>query len=253
MSDQSNPARTASVAVRPSFGRRLRAWSRAKRLFGEKRRHPKLTPLQELKRKVQITKDARFQAHRRLERRHHYSSYLISLLSLYVIALSLYPNIFSLTPQQSQLLLAGSVVLSVFIIILSLSEGARNFYHKGEVLHDNARILGQLHNKLELLSEADPDLINKISSIAKDYEAAIDRCPTNHDNVDYLRVKLEKPWLFSWYFSGYRFFDFWYRRFVQCKCFLSEFSWVILPGAFVVLITFVLINFLLNAPVQSAS
>ena len=91
--------------------------------------------LKDFKRSVEITRDVRFQANLRLASRQRNSSYMISLLSLFVIALSLLPNIITLEQYQSQILLACSIVLSVFVIFTSLIDGSQNFYHQGELLH----------------------------------------------------------------------------------------------------------------------
>lgn len=59
------------------------------------------TALKDFKRSVEITRDVRFQANLRLAARQRNSSYMISLLSLFVIALSLLPNIIFLQQYQS--------------------------------------------------------------------------------------------------------------------------------------------------------
>lgn len=84
----------------------------------------------EFARSVEITRDVRFQANLRLARRQRASSYVISFLSLYVIALSLVPNVVELRPFQSQILLACSVILSVFIIFTSLIDASQIFFIK---------------------------------------------------------------------------------------------------------------------------
>src|ERR1700761_1803612 len=85
--------------------------------------------LRDFKRSVEITRDVRFQANLRLSRRQKGSSYIVAMLSLYVIALSLLPNILYLDMAQTQVLLACSIVLSVFVIFTSLIDGAQNFFH----------------------------------------------------------------------------------------------------------------------------
>src|SRR5690349_15374352 len=72
--------------------------------------------IRDFKRSVEITRDVRFQANLRLSGRQRGSAYIVSSLSLFVIALSLIPNILQLQPFQNQILLACSIVLSVFVI-----------------------------------------------------------------------------------------------------------------------------------------
>jgi SMODS and SLOG-associating 2TM effector domain family 5 len=71
--------------------------------------------LHDFKRSAEITRDVRFQANLRLSARQRLSAYVVSTLSLFVIALSLIPNILELKLYQSQILLGCSVVLSVFV------------------------------------------------------------------------------------------------------------------------------------------
>src|ERR1700739_1345499 len=85
---------------------------------------------EKLRRRVEATKTIRFRSHVRLLRRHKFSSYVIAMLSIYVIAISLMPTFFDLTFGQAQVLLACTIVLSTFIIVLILTEGYENFNHQ---------------------------------------------------------------------------------------------------------------------------
>jgi hypothetical protein len=107
------------------------------------------TAIADFARSVEITRDVRFQANLRLSRRQRASSYVISLLSLYVIALSLIPNVVELKLFQSQILLACSVILSVFIIFTSLIDASQNFFHQGELLHQCARKIATINHQLK--------------------------------------------------------------------------------------------------------
>src|SRR5689334_12947089 len=95
--------------------------------------------IRDFKRSVEITRDVRFQANLRLSGRQRGSAYIVSTLSLFVIALSLIPNVLQLQSFQSQILLACTIVLSVFVIFTSLIDSAQNFFHQGELLHQCAR------------------------------------------------------------------------------------------------------------------
>ncbi|QQV76045.1 hypothetical protein H5J25_10785 [Sphingomonas aliaeris] len=86
--------------------------------------------ISDFKRTVEITRDVRFQANLRLATRQRLSSYMVSFLSLYVIALSLVPNILKLANYQNQILLACSIVLSVFVIFKTLLKDLKTFIIK---------------------------------------------------------------------------------------------------------------------------
>jgi uncharacterized membrane protein len=155
-----------------------------------------LEPYQDLKRRIEITRDARFQSNLRLERRNKSSYFVIALLSLFVIVLSLVPNIYKLTPAGSQALLALSIINSVFVIITTFLEASGNFVHRGEQLHRSARKIATVFNKLMLLNPEEKMDKNKIQNLQIEYQTALDDCPFNHDNIDYDRVKATKPSLF---------------------------------------------------------
>ena len=99
---------------------------------------------EKLRRRVEATKTIRFRSHVRLLRRHKFSSYVIAMLSIYVIAISLMPTFFDLTFGQAQVLLACTIVLSTFIIVLILTEGYENFNHQAHIFHNCARACDSL-------------------------------------------------------------------------------------------------------------
>ncbi len=154
--------------------------------------------IKDFKRSVEITRDVRFQANLRLAGRQRASAYIVSFLSLYVIALSLVPNILELKPFQSQILLACSIVFSVFVIFTSLIDGAQNFYHQGELLHQCARKIATVHHHLKNI-DVDADVEKArgdFEHLMKEYARALDECPINHANVDFYHEKVRKPHLF---------------------------------------------------------
>lgn len=194
-----------------------------------------LAPFQDLKRRVEITRDARFQANLRLERRNKSSYLVIALLSLFVIILSLVPNIYNLTQAGTQALLALSIVNSVFVIITTFLEASGSFVHRGEQLHKSARKVATVFNKLMLLSAEEKKDQNKISQLQKDYQEALDECPFNHDNMDYELIKATKPDLFKgriYQGKGQALVIRW--RLLKYK--ISEFLWL-LPHATVLIFT----------------
>jgi hypothetical protein len=171
------------------------------------------TAIDYFKRTAEVTRDVRFQANHRLSGRSKASSYVVSFLSTYVIALSLIPNILRLEQYQSQLLLACSVVLSVFVIFTSLIDGAQNFFHRGEMLHHSARKIATINHELRLLNPTIAGAEEKFQELQTSYNDALDECPTNHDNVDFYKVMSEKPYLFVerrgatplWFFVGWNY------------------------------------------------
>ena len=108
------------------------------------------SPIDQLLNRVEITRQARFTAKNRLQRRHKRSYYLVSMMSLFVILLSLIPNIFPVTSQQSQVLLAITIVNSVFIIVTTLMDSAGEYLLQSHLMQNSARRLSELFNELSV-------------------------------------------------------------------------------------------------------
>ncbi len=197
--------------------------------------------LQDFRRSVEITRDARFQASLRLARRQRASAYVVSLLSLYVIALSLIPNIVKLEINQSQILLACSVILSVFIIFTSLIDGAQNFYHKGELLHQCARKIASINHKLKNVDTERDGAMKQLEDLQIAYQTALDECPVNHDNVDFYFTMIRKPHLFP---DNYHWKRVWpLRTLYRIRLFCMLNSWLLPHCLAVVAISIILIRY----------
>jgi len=202
--------------------------------------------LEDFRRSVEITRDVRFQANIRLSNRQRASSYMVSLLSLYVIGLSLIPNIMTLEQYQNQILLACSIILSVFVIFMSLIDGSQNFYHQGELLHQCARKIAAINHRLKNIDvDKDPiSAMQKLEGMQKEYQQALDECPTNHDNVDFFREIIRKPKLFP---SEYP----WKKKLIhkiyyKMRVLWMSSSWVFMPLAAVIAVTVVVYLYVLQ-------
>jgi hypothetical protein len=190
--------------------------------------------MREFRRTMEITRDTRFKASHRLARRQTLSAYVVSLLSLYVIALSLVPNILRTEHYQNQILLACSIILSVFIIFTSLIDGSQNFFHQGELLHRCARQVATLHHSIKNfdLTDTPDEARKKLEHYQEQYRAALDECPVNHSDGDFYKVVAAKPHLFpdDYPYKNFRAPWRWFNRF---KSFSMEYGWM-LPHAVVV-------------------
>jgi hypothetical protein len=202
--------------------------------------------LDRLQRRIEATKAIRFQATIRLIRRHKLSAYVTAMMSLYVIGLSLIPNVFALSQKQAQVLLACTIVMSTFIVILTLTEGYESFLHKAEVLHDSARQLNRLAfnmSQKDIRSEGSGDWMLEV---AKEYESIIDKSVVNHAECDYIRVRARRPELFG--FEVPKFpktllgkFGWQFKRTIDwLQSVIREFLWLSLPVIFSILSSFMI-------------
>ncbi|MGK6324847.1 SLATT domain-containing protein [Sphingomonas sp. DT-51] len=204
----------------------------------------KKTILADFCRSMEITRDARFQANIRLSMRDRSSSYVIALLSTLVIFLSLIPNFLSLTTFQSQLLLACSIILSVFIIFTSLLDSSSKFMHRGELLHVCARGTETVLKEARVLDTESNSFFDLLDLLKQRYQKILDDCPVNHDNVDYLKARLQKPRLFHGrHYSGKRWIYWTQRLSDHLRYRIEAWAWIIPHLCAVVIVILVLNTF----------
>jgi hypothetical protein len=112
----------------------------------------------------------------------------ISLLSLYVIAISLLVLVFNET--LSDILIKSfsvtSIILSIFIVILTLLESGQAHQAKAHELHQCALDALSIYNKLQSDEISEPEARQL-------YDYILQKYTVNHDDIDYLAVKLLSP------------------------------------------------------------
>ena len=194
----------------------------------------------DLKRRAQITRKTRFQASLRLERRQKASYFAISVLSLFVILISLLPNIYDVSSAGEQIFLALTIVNSVFIIITTFLDASGNFVHKGEQLHRSARKVSTVYHMLKQLDEKERAKKKTIRELQKEYQLALDECAVNHDNLDYFRVRIDEPKLFTEkdYSRKYSWFAVTIDKVVY---WFLENLWLT-PHAIVIIVSFIIVS-----------
>lgn len=149
-----------------------------------------------LRYRMWVTKCSRFNASRRLTNKHYWSLASISILSVYGISIPILQSLvdFSLCLEINQIYSAVATVLSVFILVISLLEGNKNFQLRANSLHVNAVEISKLCRELEfLLAQGLPkeQLLFESKEISDRYEAIISDCPYNHEIQDFNLVKTQ--------------------------------------------------------------
>lgn len=137
-----------------------------------------------MEKNIWITKGARFNASRRLIRKHNASIMTISILSLYNIGIGIVPEHFLSQFISDDWQSPLAVLLSVFILILSLLEVSHSYELKSDRLHRNAVAISEL-SSLEA------------SEARKKYDELIRECPENHSPVDDKKFRAEHPHEFN--------------------------------------------------------
>ncbi len=159
--------------------------------------------IQKINDRVWITKGSRWNAVRRLKNQSQLSVFSISLLSVFGIAVPII-QIFidsSQCPNINKLYTLVSILLSIFILVLSILEGAKNHQVKAEKLQNNAIEISSLSKEIDFLvnykfkqanceNERQKTII-EIQKYYKDYDKLIKLCSENHETEDYLLFKAQ--------------------------------------------------------------
>lgn len=151
-----------------------------------------------LRRQIWITKGCRFNAHARLLAISSASNTSITFLSFYVVLLSLaslvYGNDIPYFINTSISFL--SVAISIFIIILTLMESAKNTSVNAERMHkcgiELLSLYNEYNNYIAGVRNKDTD-----TQYIRQYNMIIARYPENHDEVDFIGFQISHPDDFS--------------------------------------------------------
>jgi hypothetical protein len=137
-------------------------------------------------RKVWITRGSRFNAHSRLEYHADLSNLSISILTVYIIALNLFPQIsFLKTRFKSEDTGYITIILSVLILSISQYVSSKEYKLKAVKFHNCGKELSEIYEELSLYND-DPNkaTFNDIKSISDRYHSIIDKYDENHSKLD---------------------------------------------------------------------
>ncbi|MEM7620521.1 MAG: SLATT domain-containing protein [Pseudomonadota bacterium] len=139
--------------------------------------------------RMNLVKRACFNAHSRLRQKHRVSIFTLSLISLFVVAISLYALTYgTLLPIGTKSAITfASIISSVFIIIVGLLESQNNYQVRAIELHKCAMEITDIHQKLQIESSLSREDLQKY---ADKYQNAIQSCSYNHDDIDYVMAKI---------------------------------------------------------------
>lgn len=134
--------------------------------------------------KVWLTRGARFNAHSRLEKHANLSS--LSILTVYIIALNLFPQI-SFLKSSFKIDDTGYITIILSVLILSISQyvSSKEYKLKAFKFHSCGKELNTIYEVLAIYNEnpGTVSLVN-IENIANDYQNIINKCEENHSKLD---------------------------------------------------------------------
>jgi len=140
----------------------------------------------ELLRKMFITKTVRFEASRRLEKMHATSRLATSMLSFYVICITVIELLFKQRGHTDNLLLPlATIAAPVFILIIEAHEADKRYLVKADHMHRSAQTIHRLHSGLELMIVEAKLSLETMIRFNNEYQEILREFPQHHENVDY--------------------------------------------------------------------
>jgi hypothetical protein len=137
---------------------------------------------------MKLLKRARFNAQNRYETMATLSLASISMFSLYLIAVSVHTTLFaeSISSDGLKLLTFLSIILSVFIMIVTFIVEMRGYRTRAEAMQKCAM---QVSRMLQVVEIRRGMSLIELTGAINAYNDVIDACPFNHDDIDF-RVAL---------------------------------------------------------------
>ncbi len=141
-------------------------------------------------RKITITRDARFEAYRRMKRRKLSSTVSLAMLSLCIICF----NIIQLLPDfkiYGDAITAVTIMLSALVLTMSLLVTGLSYSEKEHQYKECAMRLSKLIDNADLEKDSTPDsnALSKLKySTLNSYHSILAECPVNHIKIDYKRA-----------------------------------------------------------------
>ncbi len=163
--------------------------------------------------RVWKTKDSRWNAVRRLKNQSQMSVFSISLLSIFGIAVPIMQIFIDSSECHSRNIdnryTLTSILLSIFILVISILEGAKNHQVKAEILKNNAMGISSLSKEIDFLvnckfkqanSEKEKqEIIIQVEQFYRDYDKLLKLCSENHKTEDYLLFQAQN---YKYYFEN---------------------------------------------------
>jgi len=142
------------------------------------------------------TKNSRFHAADRLRSRGSWKGIALSILSAYVLVLSVIPKFIAGNIESAHqdyiglIALTASIIILVFSIISLFDEDKLRYNY----MHDNAKAIASLYHEYKLqVAEANREgrPVPDSAPVNERYQSLLERCPFNHGAIDWLKTSID--------------------------------------------------------------
>ncbi|MES0057723.1 MULTISPECIES: SLATT domain-containing protein [unclassified Mesorhizobium] len=140
--------------------------------------------------KMWKTKSARFNAHTRLKAKQSLSTTATSFLAFYLVIVALIPLLYeaSLPPGGPKFLSVVSLIISIFLIIITLLESAKNYSGEADRMQKCALDISDIYNQFQALTLEEAN--SRRPEFSANYSEILKTHQLNHKDVDYIRFEL---------------------------------------------------------------
>lgn len=152
-----------------------------------------LTAYEKLQRRASITSSARFNASVRVQRRASLSIWAISLMSVYLLMLSLVPLILTrIAEDYSAPINAINACLSLIVLVISVIESMRDHGRIAHLYHDAGLRIREVQNAVSI-SIADNKLsAEELRKFQGEYDRILREIGVNHLEIDVMQAEIAK-------------------------------------------------------------
>jgi len=160
-------------------------------------------PYNDLLQRMWITRGARYNAYRRLKKKHDLSIATIAFLSSYALIINsiTFVNFIPLKSHQLNYITFFTIVISVFILVLSLIDSSKDYKMNADKLYISAIEIENLYNELQKIRHTAVSPREKektFNVVSSSYSRILQLYQVNHDLIDYYIMtmddKKDTPW-----------------------------------------------------------
>lgn len=144
--------------------------------------------LKDLKKKVWITKCCRFNAAKRYETHNRYANISTSMLACYVVILNISQLTMTFSNEDSSMITAITIGISVFLLAISLFIWARDFSVKAVKYHNCGRELASFECEIDLLLAEKSNITKEqVKNLSTEYNTILNKYD-NHEYIDLMNL-----------------------------------------------------------------
>ncbi|HOO72501.1 MAG TPA: SLATT domain-containing protein [Spirochaetota bacterium] len=144
----------------------------------------------DLLQRMWVTRGARYNAYRRLKKKHDLSIATIAFLSSYALIINSikFVNFVQMKPHQDNYISFFTMVISVFILVLSLIDSSKDYKMNADKLYISAMEIENLYNELKKVRNSavsERVLERSINTISNAYSKILGLYQVTHELIDY--------------------------------------------------------------------